>query len=52
MEGQAKFLFHLLRQPVLVVVVQFYVEGLQPAERGKPDAAGGDRADIHAFEVV
>ena len=28
------------------------VERLEPAKRGKADAAGGDGADIHAFEVV
>ena len=52
MEGEAEFLLDRLGQPVLVVVMQLDVERLQPAQRREADAAGGDGADIHAFEVV
>ena len=52
MEGEAELLLHLLRQPVLVVVMQLDVERLETAERREADAPGGDGADIHAFEVV
>ncbi len=52
MEGEAELLLHLLRQPVLVVVMQLDVERLEPAQRREADAARRDGADIHAFEVV
>ena len=52
MEGEAELLLDLLRQAMLVVVVQLDVERLQAAQHGEADAAGGDRADVHAFEVI
>ena len=52
MEGQTKFLFDAFRQAVPIGVVQLHVERLQPAQHGQADAAGGDRADVHAFHIV
>ena len=37
---------------MLVEIVQLHVERLQPAKHRQADAAGGDRADMHAFEIV
>ena len=32
--------------------VKMPVEGLEPAKHRKADAAGGDRADVHAFDLI
>src|SRR5262249_31414893 len=52
MKGQSKLLLDRLGEAVLIGVVQLDVEGLQPTEYGKTDAAGSDSADIHAFKVI
>ena len=52
MPGQIEFFFHRLRQPVAVIIVQMHIEGFQAFQHGKANAAGGDRADMHAFDVI
>ena len=32
--------------------MKMHVEGLEPAKHRKADAAGGDRADVHALDVI
>src|SRR5262245_21751481 len=52
MEGQPELLLHLLRQAMLVIVVELDVERLQTAKRRETYAAGSDGADIHALDVL
>ena len=52
MPGEVEFLLDRLRQPVPIVVMQMHVEGLEPAKHGEADAAGGDRADVHALDII
>ena len=51
-EGQAQLLLDLRAQPVRIGIVQVQVEGLQPAQHRQADPACGDRAEMHAFDVV
>lgn len=51
-EGQAQLLLDLARQLALVGVVEADAEGLEAAQHGLADAAGGDDADVHALQVV
>ena len=51
-EGDAELALEASRQPVAVGVVQADLERLQAAQHGRPDAPGGDGADLHPLEVV
>ena len=33
-------------------IMKMHVEGLQAAEHGKADPAGGDCADVHALDII
>src|SRR5262245_13765202 len=37
---------------MLVRVMELHAEGLEPAQHSETDAAGGDSADTHPFEVI
>ena len=52
MEREAQFFSDLDREPVAVGIVELHVERFQPAQHGQTDAARGDGADGHAFDVV
>jgi len=52
MPGNVQFFFHRLRQPVAVIIVQMHIEGFQAFQHGKANAAGGDGAGMHAFDVI
>ena len=51
MPGEIEFLLDRLRQAVPVIIMQMHVEGLEAAKDRKSDAAGSDRADMHALNV-
>ncbi len=52
MEGDAELALDLLWQAVAVGVVQADLERLQPPQHRRADAPGGDRADLHALQVI
>ena len=52
MPGEVQLFFDRLRQTVAVIIVQMHIEGFQAPQYGKPNAAGGDGADMHAFDVI
>ncbi len=52
MPGSAKLLLDLLGQANPVEVVKIDIERLQPAQHRRSDPARGDRADVHAFDIV
>ena len=51
-ERDAELLLDLRGETMAVGVVQADLERLQPSEHRRADPAGGDRPDLHAFEVV
>src|SRR5262249_48220530 len=51
MEGEAELLLNLLRQAVLVSIVELHAEGLHPFEGGRADASGGHSANFIPLEI-
>ena len=52
MPGEIEFLLDRLGEAVSIVIVKMHVEGLESAQHRKADAAGRDRADMHALDVI
>ena len=52
MPGETEFLLDRFRKAVAIRVVQMHVEWLQAAQHREADPAGGDRADVHALDVI
>src|SRR5262249_48424555 len=52
MEGEVKLLLDLLRQAVLVRIMQLHIEGFESTQHSKSDTACAHTADTHAFEVI
>ena len=52
MPGETESSSTVFRKAVTVRVVQMHVERLQAAQHREADPAGGDRADMHALEII
>src|SRR5271165_4590891 len=52
MPSKVQLLLDRVGEPVPIVIVKMHVEGLQAAEHGEADTAGGDGADMHALDIV
>src|ERR1700736_5403920 len=52
MPSKVQLLLDRLGEPMSVVIMKMHVEGLQAAEHGEADTAGGDGADMHALDII
>jgi hypothetical protein len=52
MPGKAQLFLDRLEESMSIIIMRTHVEGLQSAEYGKAGAAGRNRADVHALDIV
>ena len=52
MPDEIELLLDRFRKAVTIRVVQMHVEGLQAAQHREADPAGGDRAHMHALDII